>query len=269
MYRFNERKEPLYAMIKRELLSKIERGTWEIGRRLPSEDELEEQYGVSRGTIRRALYEMELEGYISRMSGKGTFVTRVAPKLEKTLGEITSFTQQLSRAGFEPTTRVLFAGVVKASDADGRVQEGFGIPANAEVIHIKRLREGGGIPFAIQSAYLRPDLCPGILEEDLTHLFKLYEEKYSRRMMTADEIIRVSGASTEEAELLKMDPGAPVIIRDRVSYDQDGEPFEVLYSIDRGDRFEYKYMIVDDLTKVPNASEDKLSPRGFERVTAL
>jgi GntR family transcriptional regulator len=254
MFRFSGRKEPLYAMIQRDLLAKIERGAWSIGHRLPSEDELQAQYGVSRGTVRKALSELELEGYVSRTSGKGTFVTRVFPRLGKTPG-IRGFTQQLSLAGLRTTTKVLSTGIIHASDAKGkRVEEGFGIPGDADVVHIERLREGNGMPFAIQSVYLPPALCPGILEEDLRHLFRLYMEKYNRRIVRADEIIRVSGASMLEAKLLGMDPGAPLMIRDRVSYDQNDEPFEVLHSIDRGDRFEYQYVILSDDTRVPDTS---------------
>lgn len=257
MYRINKQKTPLYAIIEGELQSKIEGGTWPLGHQLPSEPELQEQYQVSRGTVRRALRELELEGYVSRMSGKGTFVSRVT-KLEKEIGEIRSFTQQLSRAGFEPTTEVLSARMIKVSEANGsRVKKGFGLPNDAEVIHIKRLKKGNALPFAIQSVYLLPEQCPDILEEDLAHLFKLYEEKYKRQITSADEIIRVAGASPEEAELLQVEPQAPVMIRDRISYDQDGAPFEVLHSVDRGDRVEYRYVIVGDQLKVPDTSERK------------
>jgi GntR family transcriptional regulator len=253
---FSERKEPLYAEIKRELLNKIERGTWPIGYRLPSEEELQAQYDVSRGTVRRALSDLELEGYISRMAAKGTFVRRVAPKLEKSMGEIVSLTQQLTRVGFESATRVLFAGVIKAADGKGRMSDGFGVPPDAEVIHIKRLRLANNVPFTIQSVYLLPRLCPGILDEDLVSLFKLYREKYERSIVSADEIIHVANPSDEEAGLLDMEAGAPVVIRDRVSYDQEGTPFEVLHSVDRGDRFEYRYRIVNDLTVIPEAFEE-------------
>jgi GntR family transcriptional regulator len=250
MFRFSDRKEPLYASIKRELLSKIERGTWPIGHKLPREEELQEQYQVSRGTVRRALSELESEGLISRTAAKGTFVTRVTPKLEKALGEIVSLSQKLSQAGFEVSTVVLSAETIPAAMAEGRVEAGFGIPPGASVVHIRRLRQANGVPFTIQSVYLRPELCPGILEEDLTHLFRLYEEKFDRRIITADETIRVSTASADEARLLALAPGDPVVIRDRISYDQRGEPFEVLHSVDRGDRFEYRYRIVNDLTEI-------------------
>jgi GntR family transcriptional regulator len=254
MYLFGDRKEPLYATIKRDLLSKIERGTWPIDYKLPSEGELQAQYSVSRGTVRRALSELEIKGFITRVSGKGTFVTRVTPRLQRAFGEITSFTQQLSQAGLEPSTKVLLAEIIPASEAKGRAREGFGIPPDTQVIHIRRLREGNDDPYAIQSVYLLPELCPGILDEDLTQLFKLYEKKYDRTMATADEVVRASGASTEEARLLHITPGSPVLIRERVSYDQMGKPFEVLYSVDRGDSFEYRYTIVDDTSQVPSNS---------------
>jgi GntR family transcriptional regulator len=253
---FEERKEPLYFSIKKDILSNIKRGLWPIGHRLPSEDELQEEYDVSRGTVRRALSELESEGYIDRRPGRGTFVTRVVPKLQKPLGEIVSFTQQLARAGLEPKTKMLFTGIIRAHEAEGRVQEGFGIPDDKEVIHVKRLRQGNGTPFAIQSVYFLPDLCPGILEEELPHLFKLYKEKYGRTIMAVDEMIQVAGASEEQADLLQVKPGTAVMLRDRVSFDQEGEPFEVLHSVDRGDGFVYRYRILNDRTLVPVPPED-------------
>ena len=255
----NDIKEPLYMTIKRDVLSKIERGTWVIGHRLPSEGELEKQYRVSRGTVRRALRELEVEGYITRRSGKGTFVTRVTPKLDKPTGEIRSFTRQLAEAGLELNTKVLFAGTITALEANARVREGFGLPSDALVIHIKRLRLGNDTPLALQAVYLLPERCPGILNENLIHLFNLYEEKYNCRILAVDEIVRVAEAAKEETELLQLEPGRAVVIRDRVSYDQHGYPFEVLHSVDRIDSFSYRYRITNDFTRVLGPEEQGLS----------
>ena len=252
MYELNKRKGPLYARIKEELLAKIERGVWPIDDKLPTETELIEQYKVSRGTVRQALAELEAEGYVTRIAAKGTFVTR-ATRLDKRMGELRSFNEQLLQAGVEPVTQVLSATIVRASEAVGRVIEGFGITPDAEVVHIRRLKTGNGIPFAIQSAYLLPDRCPGVLEADLTHLYRLYAERYNRRILSAEEIIRVSRAEREDAALLKLKPDEPVVIRDRVSFDQHDEPFEVLHSIDRAERFQYRYTIVNDLTRAHKA----------------
>lgn len=256
---YEERKEPLYFTIKRDVLTNIKQGTWSLGYQLPNEDALRTQYGVSRGTVRRALSELESEGYIERRPGKGTFVTRLVPKLEKPLGEISSFTDQLVQAGLEPVTNVLFAGLIRASEAEGRVQEAFGIPDDADIVHIRRLRLGDSTPFCIQSVYFLPESCPGILKKELPHLFQLYKNQYGRVIMSADERLWVRSASAEETELLQMSPGKPVMIRDRVSFDQDGDPFEVLHSVDRADGFVYKYRILNDLTAVPAVSEEPLA----------
>jgi GntR family transcriptional regulator len=111
------------------------------------------------------------------------------------------------------------------------------------------------VPFAIQSVYLLPASCPGILEEDLRQLFRLYETRYGVRINVADEIIRVGRAAEDEVTLLEIAPDDPVVIRDRISLTQDGEPFEVLHSVDRGDRFQYRYQIVADSTRLTTENE--------------
>lgn len=111
------------------------------------------------------------------------------------------------------------------------------------------------MPFSIQTVYLLPTQCPNILTSDLSSLFRLYEQQYGRRIISSDEILKVSRASPAEAELLHVPIGDPVMVRDRISFDQYNKPFEVLHSVDRGDRYEYKYTIVNDLTAIPSASE--------------
>ena len=69
-------------------------------------------------------------------------------------------------------------------------------------------------------------------------------------IIRAEEKICVAAAGTEEAALLELAPGDPVVIRDRLSVDQREYPFEVLHSVDRGDRFEYRYRILGDSTRL-------------------
>ena len=241
----------IYLRIMEDLRAQITQGRWKVGEAIPPEPELERLYEASRGTVRRAVDELARQGYVVKKPGKGTFVLSTSPILQKRLGELASFTQQLSARGLTPTTRLLSAERIRAAEAEGRVREGFGLTSEAEIIRIRRLRLGDGVPFAIQSVYLLPASCPGILEEDLSQLFRLYETRYGVRISVADEIIRVGRAAEDEAALLEIAPGDPVVIRDRISLTQDdGEPFEVLHSVDRGDRFQYRYQIVADSTRL-------------------
>lgn len=249
-----ETKEPLYARIINRLLSDISSGILKVNDRLPTEDELQQEFGVSRGTVRRALSELESMGLITRRPALGTFVTATIPRLPKGLGTISSFTQQLRDADYEPQTKVLDANLIQASHASERVLEAFDVREDAQVVQIRRLRLGNDEPFAVQSVYLLPEEFPGILEGmDLLSLFKVYE-RYGRTVVNADEWLRARGAASCESEVLHIAIGEPVVVRDRISYDQDGKPFEVLHSVDRGDRFVYRYQLVNDRSGVASAT---------------
>lgn len=70
---------PLYKAAETEMISRIAKGEWEVGRRLPNEFILAEEFGVSQGTMRRALISLEQSGYLSRKPGRGTLVATQAP----------------------------------------------------------------------------------------------------------------------------------------------------------------------------------------------
>lgn len=239
-------KEPKYYRVKRELLDELASGKLGVGDEFYSEPELQERYGFSRGTVRKALEELQQEGYLIRLSGKGTFVAR----MPRSRG-IEALSQFFRRAHLEPHTVVLEQGLIRAEEAEGRAMEGFGIQPETQVIRISRLRLGDGEPLAIQTVYLQPKDCPGLLEEDLIQsLIALYRDKYDRRLFTADEILRVVPAEPEEAQLLEIAEGTAVVTRDRVSYDQENRPFEVLHAVDRAERFEYRYRIGEEFVEV-------------------
>jgi len=238
-----------YQTIWKDLRVQIEGGVYKPGDRLPSEKSLVRRYGHSRVTVRRALRELAQEGFIEAKQGRGTFVLRSKPRWKKRLGELASFTRQLEGSGFCPQSRLLCKELLPLEEVERWVAEAFGLAEGEHVVHIRRLRSGDGLPFAVQSVYLLPARCPGILEQDFTSLFKLYEERYGVLITEAEEVLRVARASEEEAALLEIAPGDPVVIRQRISLDQRGCVFEVLRSVDRSDRFEYHYHIALDETK--------------------
>ncbi len=248
-----ERRETIkYRRIRSELQSDIQSGRWKVGERIPSEPELADTYDVSRGTVRTAIEYLVRDGMLRKEQGRGTFVISTVPRLHKNLDWLASFTTQLHGDGIRPSTEVLETGLVPAGKAGDWVAKGLRVPATSKVVFIRRLRRGDGVPFAIQTVYLLPDRCPGILDEgvDLTRLFHLYAERYGVHISFANEFIRVATASDEEAALLEIAPGDPVVIRERVSADENRYPFEILHSVDRGDRFEYRYEISGDSTRM-------------------
>lgn len=250
-----------YYEVKQQIEAMIRRGELKPGDQLPSEPHLEEIFRVSRGTIRQALGELARDGVIARISGAGTFVIRVPTKEAR----VVSFTEQVKAIGMQPSTRILTQDKIMAIETEGRVCEAFLLDREqaeqTPVYRIDRLRCGDDQPLARQTIYLlAEDFDPDLLDSDLTgSIFDLYA-RYHRQVAWADEIIRARVATPEEIELLHMQ-GMPaceqlVYVRDRISYDQENRPLEVLNSIDRADFFQaYRYRIVEDWQPVKAQAE--------------
>ncbi len=226
---------PLYYMIKSRLLEAIESGQLKPGDRVPSERELTSQFAVSRMTARQALTELESQGYLYRIQGKGTFVS--TPKLEQPLLQLTSFTEDMRRRGLEPGARVLSAGAVEAGR---KVARALGIAENALVIHFKRLRLAAGVPMALENSHVAVERFPGLMGSDLTNrsLYQLFEE-YGIRLSRATQSMEAVAANAYEAEILNVREGAPLLMLERVSLDQNDQPVEYVKSLYRGDRYRF------------------------------
>jgi len=242
----------LYYEVKEQIESWIVGGDLPVGSQLPSEPALTEKLNVSRGTIRQALGVMEREGTIARRSGVGTFVVR-KPKRAK----IVSFTQQVFDKGKKPSTQVVSMKLITANEAEGRVCETFlagcDEPDQVQVYRIERLRLADDRPVAQQVIFLRvADFGPNLLEEHdfAGSIFQLYD-RYHRRAATADEIIQARRPTEKETQILHMQDIEPnerlVYVRDRITYDDENLPLEVLISVDRSDFFNrYQYRILAD-----------------------
>jgi GntR family transcriptional regulator len=253
-----------YYEVKERIEEMILKGEFSVSSKLPAEPDLAEMFNVSRGTIRQALGELARDAIIARRSGSGTFVLRKPGKEARVI----SFKEQIRRAGMVPTTQILAKERIMASEAGEHVYAAFFIdPEEADktpVYHIDRLRCGDDQPLARQTIYLlASDFKPDLLEtEDFTQSVMAIYERHYRRVAWADEIILARPAMEEEVALLQMQDLPPherfVYVRDRVSYDQENMPLEVLHSIDRGDFFQaYRYRIVEDRYPLGVANEDE------------
>lgn len=94
---------PAYIRLKEQLLDRITAHEWQPEDCLPSERTLCEEYGLSRMTVRQALAELEKEGIIKRVHGKGTYVQR--EKLTQPLLKLTSFSEDMRQRGLVPGSR--------------------------------------------------------------------------------------------------------------------------------------------------------------------
>ncbi|HEY3364438.1 MAG TPA: GntR family transcriptional regulator [Symbiobacteriaceae bacterium] len=227
---------PLYYQIKTWLLEVIDSGAYRPGDRIPSERELTDQFGVSRMTARQALKELESQGYLYRVQGRGTFVA--TPKLEQPLIALTSFTEDMLRRGLVAGAQVISSREVLAGFHVGHA---LGIEQAAPVFRLERLRLADGQPMALEVAHLPVALCPGLTTVDFSQvsLYGILAERFAIRLRRASQSLEAVAASAYEAEVLHAREGVPLLLMERLARDEGGRPVEFVRSWYRGDRYRF------------------------------
>ncbi|MDK2897128.1 MAG: GntR family transcriptional regulator [Candidatus Atribacteria bacterium] len=235
----NKNNFPLYIKIYQTLKQEIAEGAFQIGDLLPSEDELEERFGASRTTIRNAVGKLENEGLILRKRGKGTIVQK--NKTAQNLNQITSFTETLKEKGVPLETGSL---TIELIPAPAKIISSLSLKRGEKVYLVQRTRIAKGVPIAFMNNYLLPRVVPNLeRKKDLLRkmgLYQLLEEEYNLKLKRAVEVIEAYTSGPLEADLLQIPEKEPLFHTERITYLEDGTPFEVVVSVIRADKYEYK-----------------------------
>lgn len=233
---------PYYYQLEEILKERIENGTWEPGGQIPSEAELCEAFGVSRTVVRQALNELVHEGVLYRRKGKGTFVAE--PKIGESLVQhLTGFYEDMVALGLKPSTKVLEQKVIPAPP---KIAEGLGLKQGEPVIRVDRLRFVNGEPIVLVVTYLPYRLCPELINDDLSNqsLYAILEKKYGLELVSGRRTLEAVAATKEEAELLEIEEGDPIVLLSSISYLKDGQPIEYFKAKHRGDRSRFEVELV-------------------------
>lgn len=229
---------PLYFQLKQILLEKIEQGDWNSGALIPSEQELQDTYGVSRTTVRQTLADLVISGHLTRQQGRGTFVAEARAKLSHSPAEHQGITDFMTSQGITPGWRVLS---VDWTPVPEDVAEALGLAHGVEALRLQRLRLADEEPIGYHLVYLpepigakinRNALTDGESLRYLTHLPQL-------RSSRANRSIESIAADRTLADLLGIELGSPILRITRVVLNGD-EPIEYLQANYRGDRFKYQ-----------------------------
>ena len=235
-YRLESGPVPLHHQVYLDLRTALEAGEWRPGDQLPPERELAGRYGCSLITVRRALTELTREHRLERTRGRGTFVTR--PPIELELDGAMSFTEEMQVRGRDPQTRVVSS---RTKPADPPVAAALGLPAEAPVFYLERLRLADGEPLLLEEVCLSADRFPGLLAADLeaNSLYDLLTTRYATRVVRAREWLEPIALPRREARLLGVRAGKPALLVEGIGFDQAGSPVEYARSYVRGDRTRY------------------------------
>jgi GntR family transcriptional regulator len=233
---------PLHVQLKQTLKDHILGGKWREGDLVPGEPELCRTFGVSRTTVRQALTELAREGLVVRERGRGTFV---APRklAASAVQRLSGFYEDMIALGFPPVSQVLKQQVGPAGD---QTAIRLGLEPGAPVIEIERLRFAGEEPVVLTTTYLPAELCPGLLEADLTRrsLYEFLEAECGLTLARGQRTIEAVAADARQARLLQVRKGAPLILLQSVSYLEDGRPIEYYFAYHRGDRSRFEVELV-------------------------
>jgi GntR family transcriptional regulator len=225
---------PLHVQLANVLREQVLNHQLQPEERLPSERELCEMYGISRITVRQALNTLTQEGLVYSTAGKGTFIAGSA--LDEELQPLSSFTQDMERRGMRSTSHVLDTSIFPADDfwADR-----FKMPRGAEVVYLHRLRLGDGLPVSVQHTYLPHHLCPNLLAVDFSahSLYDVLGREYHYHLTHSDTLIEAALADFEEADLLKLQMPAAVLISEQSTYLDTGVIIEITRSIFNAERY--------------------------------
>jgi GntR family transcriptional regulator len=201
-----------------------------------SERELGEKFKVSRMTVRQALTEMIREGILYTQVGKGTYVNE--SKIKQELQTLTGFTQDMAARGTMASGQVLEARIIPATLTLAAI---FLVPMNTEFVLLSRLRLSDGIPLAIEEAYIRYQICSGILKYDFSResLYNILATHYNTMLVRAEQTMEASLATPKEAELLQITSPSPLLRIERLSYNEQNLLVEYVISAYRGDRYKF------------------------------
>jgi GntR family transcriptional regulator len=225
---------PLYLQLKRWIEDAVARGAVKPGDALPSERDLAQKADVSRVTVRKAVQHLVRDGVLIQRHGSGTFVAPHAPRVEQSLSQLTSFTEDMARRGLKVTAVWLDRGLYAPSPEETVT---LGLSAGEQVARIGRLRLAGDTPLAIERAAVASSILPD--PEAIESSLYAHLERRGNRPVRAIQRIRAANLGEDDARLLEVAPGVAGLHIERISYLASGRAIEFTRSIYRGDAYDF------------------------------
>lgn len=239
---------PFHAQVRESLRARIVDGSWQPGQQMPSEHEMTALFAVSRITVRQALQDLQNEGLIHRVHGKGTFVSR--PHATQDLMRLQSFGEAMRPQGYDTFNKLVS---VRETVPPAGVAQRLGLPRGAQVSEITRVRYLNQSPVSLDTSHFALPLGRRLAQQDLASrdLFVILEQDFGLRLGHADMVIGSRLADDAQARLLDLAPGAALLHVDRLTCDEQGEPLVCEHLFNRGDVYQYHLRVDRKLPSRP------------------
>jgi GntR family transcriptional regulator len=238
----NFKRIPLYVRVESLIRHKILAGQLEAGEKLPTEEKLIAQFGVSRITIRNALAHLERDGLIERSRAKGTFVAQDLPLNEKFT--ITNEVHDIVRDADRYEIDVLGLETVQISDTRcaREIRGLFNLTNSASISLVRRVRMFNRNPMYYLENHMLPEIARHLTVEELSQmpLLRILKKKIGLSIGHGEMYLEAIPADPDIAEILRVQIFEPLILRQIYYWFASGEPLEIVNSFMRPDFFRYK-----------------------------
>lgn len=239
---------PLYSQLKELLRERILDGTYPPLSRMPSEAELGKAFEVSRITVRQALGDLQKEGLIFKIHGKGTFVAK--PKAFQNVSTLQGLAESMTQMGYEVINRLRS---LRHVPANALVAARLQIEEGAPVTEIRRVRLINREPVSLELTWLPRAVGEKLEKADLVtrDIFLVLENDCGIALGHADLAIDAVLADSDLTQALEVEEGSPIMRIERLTHAADGTPLDFEHLYYRGDAFQYRLRI--DRQKGPKA----------------
>ena len=217
--RFSTR--PLYLQVRDALAERISTGEWKPTAAIPNEGDLAREFGVSSGTMRKALDLLESERLLTRRQGRGTFVNDQASE------ELAVRYSNIRARDGEHVGGDVHLLEITESPASEIECVRLRVRMHERVHRIRRLRLTDGKPFMVEDVSMPAALFPGLAaQKSFSHRIVILAQQFGILLGKGEERITIGTATPDVAETLNLEPATPVLMLDRLVHTLDGRPVE-------------------------------------------
>lgn len=231
---------PLYQQIKGLILQSLQAGEWKPGEAIPSEMDLAARFRVSQGTVRKAIDELAAENLVVRRQGKGTFVSTHAEQHVRY--RFLKLVPDNTDRDVGPAERSVLE--CRRTRASAEVARALQLRTGDTVVQVRRVLSFGGVPTILEDIWLPGTAFKGLTAQQMAGhqgpTYALFELEFGVRMVRAEEKIRAVAADAQQAGLLAIAPGAPLLSVERLSYTYNDVPMELRRGLYRTDAHHYR-----------------------------
>jgi len=232
---------PLYQQIKSLILQSLQGGEWKPGEAIPSEMDLAVRFRVSQGTVRKAIDELAAENLVLRRQGKGTFVaTHSEQQVQYRFLRLVPDSGDRDEEG--PAERAILE--CRRQRASAEVARALGLRTADPVLQVRRVLSFAGVPTILEDLWLPGNAFKGLTAEQMANYqgptYAMFELEFGVRMVRAEERIRAVAADAQQAEVLKVAAGSPLLSVERLAFTYNDAPMELRRGLYRTENRHYR-----------------------------